>query len=114
MAIEKDKNDNIKDAPTIEIIIIQTIIRNDQIVNRQLNKNDIEARLEKGEFYIKDYEKTELNNYIIFYFDKKENKKLMTLKDLQAELRKPEHQRTKVLSIVREPSYISNLHPMKK
>ena len=48
MAIEKDKNDKIKDAACIEIIIIQTIIRNEQIVNRQLNKKDIEARLEKG------------------------------------------------------------------
>jgi hypothetical protein len=68
MAIEKNKNDKIKDAPNIEIIIIQTIVRGDQIINRQLNKKDIEARLDNGQFYVKEYEKTELNNFIIYYF----------------------------------------------
>lgn len=38
----------------------------------------------------------------------------MNLKELEAELHKPENVRTKVLSIVREPSYISKIHPMKK
>jgi hypothetical protein len=41
MAIEKNKNDKIKDAPSIELIIIQTIIRNDKILNRQVNRKEI-------------------------------------------------------------------------
>jgi uncharacterized protein (UPF0248 family) len=37
---------------------------------------------------VKNYQKSELNDFIIFYFDKKEkeNKKMLTLKDIQAEL----------------------------
>lgn len=38
MAIEKIKNDKIKDAPSIELIVVQTIIRSNQILNRQVNK----------------------------------------------------------------------------
>jgi len=55
MAIEKNKNDKIKDAPSIELILVQTIIRSGEIINRQLNKKEIEARLEKGEFFVKNY-----------------------------------------------------------
>ena len=68
MAIEKVKNEKVRDAPSIELIIVQTIVRDGAIINRQVNKNEIEARLEKGEFYVKNYQKTELNNFIIFYF----------------------------------------------
>lgn len=101
MAIEKDKQENVKDAPSIEILFTQTIIRNGKIFNRQVNKKNIYARLEKGEFYVENYVKTELNNFIIFYFDKKETKKMMTLNDLRTELEKPEHGKTKVLSILK-------------
>lgn len=38
----------------------------------------------------------------------------MTLKELQTELLKPDNRRTKILSLVREPSYISDLHLLKK
>lgn len=103
-----------KDAPKVEILVIQTIIRQGVIFNRQVNKRDIEARLEKGEFFIKDYDKTELSNFLIFYFDKKQDKRMMTLQQLQTELKKPEHAKSKVLSILREPSYIHNLRPLKK
>jgi hypothetical protein len=48
MAIQKNKDDKIKTAPNIELILVQTIIRNDKILNRQLNKKEIEARLENG------------------------------------------------------------------
>ena len=44
-----------KNAPEIDILVIQTIIRNGQIFNRQVNKKEIKARLENGEFYIKNY-----------------------------------------------------------
>ena len=68
MAIQKNKDDKIKDAPSIELIVVQTIIRDGAILNRQVNKKQIEARLENGEFIVKNYEKTQLNNFIIFYF----------------------------------------------
>ena len=29
MAIEKNKNDKVKDAPNIELIVVQTIVRDD-------------------------------------------------------------------------------------
>jgi hypothetical protein len=45
MAIEKNKDEKIKDAPSIELIVVQTIIRSNEIVNRQVNKKEIEARL---------------------------------------------------------------------
>ena len=38
MAIEKNKQENVKDAPHIEILLIQTIIRNGAVFNRQVNK----------------------------------------------------------------------------
>lgn len=55
MAIEKNKQENVKDAPSIEILFTQTIIRNGKIFNRQLNKKEILVRLEKGEFYVNNY-----------------------------------------------------------
>lgn len=39
MAIEKNKQENIKDAPSIEILFTQTVIRNGKIFNRQVNRN---------------------------------------------------------------------------
>jgi hypothetical protein len=38
MAIQKNKDDKIKDAPSIELIVVQTIIRDGAILNRQVNK----------------------------------------------------------------------------
>ena len=38
MAIEKNKQENVKNADEIEILVIQTIIRNGQVFNRQVNK----------------------------------------------------------------------------
>ena len=38
MAIEKNKQDDVKSAPEIDILVIQTIIRNGHIFNRQVNK----------------------------------------------------------------------------
>ncbi len=58
MAIQKNKDDKIKDAPSIELIVVQTIVRDGAILNRQVNKKEIEARLENGEFIVKNYEKT--------------------------------------------------------
>ena len=48
MAIEKNKQENVKDAPNIEILVTQTVIRNGKVFNRQVNKKKIEARLENG------------------------------------------------------------------
>lgn len=39
MAIERNKNDKIKDAPSVELIVVQTIVRDGTILNRQVNKN---------------------------------------------------------------------------
>lgn len=86
MAVEKNKVDGVKDNPNIELLIIQTVLRGEEIINRQLNKNQIEARLEKGEFFVKNYQKTELNNFIIFHFDK-EYKKIMQLSQIEEELK---------------------------
>ena len=85
MAIEKNKQQNVKDAPNIEILITQTVIKDGKVFNRQVNKKKIEAQLKEGEFYIKKYEKTELNNFMIFYFDKKNTTKaMMKLADLKS------------------------------
>ena len=86
MAVEKNKVDGVKDNPNIELLIIQTVLRGEEIINRQLNKNQIEARLEKGEFFVKKYQKTQLNNFIIFHFDK-EYKKIMQLSQIEEELK---------------------------
>ena len=45
MAIEKDKQEDVKDAPNIEILITQTVIKNGKVFNRQVNKKIIEAKL---------------------------------------------------------------------
>ena len=45
MAIEKDKQEDVKDAPNIEILITQTVIKNGKVFNRQVNKKTIEAKL---------------------------------------------------------------------
>ena len=86
MAVEKNKIDHVKDNPNIELLVMQTVLRGEEIVNRQLNKDQLEGRLEKGEFFVKRYRKSELNNFIIFYFDK-EYKKLMLLSQIEAELK---------------------------
>ncbi len=39
---------------------------------------------------------------------------MMTLNDLKEELSKPENAKAKVLDILREPSYIPMLKPIKK
>ena len=84
-------------------------------MNRQINKGEpIFARLVNGEFIIKDYTKTLLNNLIIFYFEKTETKKFLTLKDIETELHKPEFQKARILNLVIEPAYISELKPIKK
>lgn len=84
-------------------------------MNRQINKGDpIFAKLVNGEFIIKNYNKTIFNNLIIFYFDKKETKKFLTLKDIEAELHKPDYQKARVLNLVVEPAYISEIKPIKK
>lgn len=39
MAIEKVKNEKVRDAPSVELIIVQTIVRDGVILNRQVIKN---------------------------------------------------------------------------
>ena len=39
---------------------------------------------------------------------------MMTLKDLQDELEKPENKKAKILNILNEPSYIPQLRLLKK
>ncbi len=41
MAFEKNKNDKGKDVPNAEIMVVQTVVRDGAIVNRQLNSKDI-------------------------------------------------------------------------
>ena len=83
MAIWKNKQENVKDLPHIEIELVQTILKQGQIINRQVNKKDIEASLVNGEFIVKNYKDTELSTFIIFYFDKSETKKMMTLAEIK-------------------------------
>lgn len=45
MAIEKDKQENVKDAASIQVLITQTVLRQGSVFNRQVNKKPIEARL---------------------------------------------------------------------
>jgi len=35
----------VRDAPSVELIVVQTIVRDGTILNRQVNKNEIDSRL---------------------------------------------------------------------
>lgn len=58
MAILKNKDEKSRNQDNVEILFVQTIVRNGRILNRQYNRKIIEAELREGEFYIKNVANT--------------------------------------------------------